>query len=348
MTVRTGALRSVAEPAGPAGRRDELASLLGAGPCRLGLLQGATPLHPAPRLSDRLRAEIYLKRDDLTGMGFGGNKLRALDYVIADALRDGYDSIVTGAGPQSNWTMLAALTALRYGLEPHIISYGQDQPPSGNLLLHRRLGVSVRFTGDPDKVSVDSEIAATADRLRAAGRHPYVIPRGGATSLGALGYVRASLELAWQLDELGIDPAQLWLATGSCGTQAGLVAGRALLGARYDVVGVTVSRPEAECRQRVSVLASGAAGCSRAMPERHRSIVRDGWIGPGYGIASAPGNAAIDLLARTEGIFLDPVFGAKAMAALIDGCRSGEVTGPVVFLVTGGGPSLFASENTPT
>ena len=240
--------------------------MLGDGPCRLGLLQGATPLHPAPRLSDRLRVEIYFKRDDLTGMGFGGNKLRALDYVIADALRHGYDSIVTGAGPQSNWTMLAALTALRYGLEPHIISYGQARPPSGNLLLHRRLGVSVRFTGDPDKASVDAEIAATADRLRAAGRHPYVIPRGGATSLGALGYVRASLELAWQLDELGIDPAQLWLATGSCGTQAGLVAGHGLLGARYDVVGVTVSRPEAECRQRISALASGAAGLLGSMP----------------------------------------------------------------------------------
>ena len=347
MTVRTRALRPVAEPVGPAGRRAELASMLGDGPCRLGLLQGATPLHPAPRLSDRLRAEIYLKRDDLTGMGFGGNKLRALDYVIADALRDGYDSIVTGAGPQSNWTMLAALTALRYGLEPHIISYGKDRRPSGNLLLHQRLGVSVRFTGDPDKVSVDAEIAATAGRLRAAGRHPYVIPRGGATPLGALGYVRASLELAWQLDELGIDPAQLWLATGSCGTQAGLVAGQGLLGAGYDVVGVTVSRPEAECRQRVSALASSAAGLLNGDAGKSPVIVRDGWIGPGYGIPSAPGNAAIDLLARTEGIFLDPVFGAKAMAALIDGCRSGEITGPVVFLVTGGGPTLFASENAP-
>jgi D-cysteine desulfhydrase len=243
--------------------------------------------------------------------------------------------------------MLAALTALRYGLEPHIISYGPDRPPSGNLVLHQRLGVSVRFTGDPDKVSVDAEIAATAGRLRAAGRHPYVIPRGGATPLGALGYVRASLELAWQLDELGIDPAQLWLATGSCGTQAGLVAGQGLLGAGYDVVGVTVSRPEAECRQRVSALASSAAGLLNGDAGKSPVIVRDGWIGPGYGIPSAPGNAAIDLLARTEGIFLDPVFGAKAMAALIDGCRSGQITGPVVFLVTGGGPTLFASESAP-
>jgi D-cysteine desulfhydrase len=347
MTMRARALRPVVDPAGPAGRREELASMLGNGPCRLGLLQEATPLHPAPRLSDRLRAEIYLKRDDLVGMGFGGNKVRALDYVIADALRDGYDSIVTGAGPQSNWSMLAALTALRYGLEPHIISYGPDRPPSGNLVLHQRLGVSVRFTGEPDKVSVDAEIAVTAGRLRAAGRHPYVIPRGGATSLGALGYVRASLELAWQLDELGIDPAQLWLATGSCGTQAGLVAGKGLLGAGYDVVGVTVSRPEAECRQRVSTLVSDAAGLLKGDVGEPPVIVRDGWVGPGYGTPSAPGNAAIDLLARTEGIFLDPVFGAKAMAALIDGCRSGQITGPVVFLVTGGGPTLFASENTP-
>ena len=328
-------------------RRDQLAAMLGGGPCRLGLLQGPTPLHPAPRLSDRLRVEILFKRDDLTGVGFGGNKLRALDYVIADALRHGYDSIVTGAGPQSNWTMLAALTAVRYGLEPHIISYGQARQPSGNLLLHQRLGVSVQFTGEPDKASVDAAIASTADRLRATGRHPYVIPRGGATPLGALGYVRASLELAWQLDEIGVEPAQVWLATGSCGTQAGLVAGHALLEARPDIVGVTVSRPESECRQRISALAAGAAALLGVDADRHRVIVRDGWIGPGYGIGSEPGDAAIDLLARTEGVFLDPVFGAKAMAALIDGCRSGEIAGPVVFMVTGGGPTLFASENLP-
>jgi len=322
----------------------DLTALLDNGPPRVGLLQAPTPLYRATRLSERLGSEILLKRDDLTGIGFGGNKIRALDYLLADALRQGCDSIVTGAGPQSNWTMLAALTAIGQGLEPYIISYGQPKLPSGNLLLHRRLGVRVQFTGDPDKASVDAATASTAERLRAEGRSPYVIPRGGATALGALGYLRASLEMAWQLEELGLEPAAVWLATGSCGSQAGLAAGQALLHTAQDVVGVTVSRPEAECVQRITDLAVQAARIVGAGPIRPRAIVRDGWIGPGYGVPSPAGDAAIDLLARAEGIFLDPVFGAKAMAALIMECRTGQVSGPVIFLVTGGGPTLFARE----
>lgn len=328
-------------------RRARLAALLDDGPPRMGLLTEPTPLRPAPRLSDRLRVEILFKRDDLTGLGFGGNKLRALDYLIAAALRSGCDSIVTGAGPQSNWTMLAALTAVRYGLEPHIVSYGRPRPPTGNLLLHRRLGVDVQFTGSEDKTSVDAAIDEAAHRLLARGRRPYVIPRGGATALGALGYVRASLELARQFDEFGAAPAALWLATGSCGTQAGLSLGRSLLGGFCQVLGVTVSRPEVECVQRISTLVAEAGGLLGIDAGDQCVAVRDGWIGPGYGLPSEPGGAAADLVMRTESIFLDPVFGAKAMAALVAACRAGEVTGPVVFLVSGGGPSLFAAEVAP-
>ena len=314
---------------GVARRCADLTAALDDGPPRTAFILGPTPLHLAPRLSDRLGVEIYLKRDDLTGLGFGGNKLRALEYLLADARAQGCDSVVTGAGPQSNWTMLAALSSIRLGLEPHIVSYGPPRPPTGKLLLQRRLGVAVHFTGDPDKTSVDSAIADTVDRLRAEGRRPYAIPRGGATALGALGYARASIEMCWQFTQLGIDPLAVWLPTGSCGTHAGLAAGQALLHTRYEVVGVTVSRPGIECEQRIHSMAT----------------VADGWIGPGYGLASPPGDAALDLVARTEGIFLDPVFGAKAMAALIDGCRAGSVAGPVVFLVTGGGPAIFAEGN---
>jgi D-cysteine desulfhydrase len=313
------------------------------GPARVDLVIAPTPLHPAPRLSGELGVELFFKRDDLTGAGLGGNKLRGLEYLVADALGQGCDSLVTGAGPQSNWTMLAALASMRYGIEPHIVCYGTAPGRAeGNLRLHRWLGVDVRFTRSAERPSVDAGIEAVTAGLRAAGRRPYPVPRGGATPLGALGYLRASQELAAQLAGLDQPPAGLWLATGSCGTQAGLLAGAALTGAAYQVVGVTVSRPAGECRRRVRDLAAAAAalaGVTAAIPE---PVVRDGWIGPGYGAPSAAGQAAARLVAVTEGVFLDPVFGAKAMAALIAESRAGRLHGPQVFLVSGGAPTLFA------
>ncbi len=311
------------------------------------LVIAPTPLHRAVRLSGELGVEVLFKRDDLTGAGLGGNKLRGLEFLIADALAQGCDSLVTGAGPQSNWTMLAALACLRHGIEPHIVCYGsgagqQAGRAEGNMRLHRWLGVDVRFTGIPERPSVDAGIAAVTAELRAAGRRPYPVPRGGATPLGALGYVRASVELAAQLAGRGEPPSGLWLATGSCGTQAGLLAGAALTTAPYQVVGVTVSRPAGECRDRVRELAAAAAALAGIGADIPEPDVRDGWIGPGYGTPSAAGQAAARLVAVTEGVFLDPVFGAKAMAALIDACRAGRVHGPQVFLVSGGAPTLFA------
>ena len=167
---------------------------------RVDLVIAPTPLQPARRLSHELGVELYFKRDDLTGAGLGGNKLRGLEYLIADALAHGCDSLVTGAGPQSNWTMLAALACLRCGIEPHIVCYGTaPSRTEGNLRLHRWLGVDVRFTGSAERSSVDAGIEAVAAGLRAEGRRPYAVPRGGATPLGALGYLRASQELAAQL-----------------------------------------------------------------------------------------------------------------------------------------------------
>ena len=308
---------------------------------RVPLVLEPTPLHPARRLSGELGVPVLLKRDDLAGTGLGGNKLRGLEYLIADALGRGCDCLVTGAGPQSNWTMLAALACLRYQIEPHVVCYGSSAADEGNMRLHRWLGVDVRFTGDPDRSSVDAGIEAAAAELRAAGRRPYPVPRGGATPLGALGYVRASVELAAQLAALGEQPSSLWLATGSCGTQAGLVAGAALTGAPYEVVGVTVSRPVAECRERVRALAAGTAALGGITAGLAGPAVLGGWIGPGYGAASAEGGKAARMIAAAEGIFLDPVFGAKAMAALIAECRAGRVRGTQVFLVSGGAPTLF-------
>jgi D-cysteine desulfhydrase len=309
---------------------------------RVPLVLEPTPLHPAPRLSAELGVPVLFKRDDLAGVGLGGNKLRGLEYLLADLREQGCDSLVTGAGPQSNWTMLAALTCLRHEIEPHVVCYGTGAPGEGNMRLLRWLGVDVRFTGDRDRSSVDAGIDTVAAELRAAGGRPYAVPRGGATPLSALGYVRASAELAAQLDELGEQPSALWVATGSCGTQAGLVAGAAMTAAPYEVVGVTVSRPVAESRARVLELAAGAAELAGLGSVIKEPNVLDGWIGLGYGVPSAAGQAAARLVAMTEGVFLDPTFGAKAMAALIAAGRAGRLRGTQVFLVSGGAPTLFA------
>lgn len=312
---------------------------------RVPLVAGPTPLVPTPRLSTEIDAEVWFKRDDLTGLGLGGNKVRGLEYLLGDALAKGCDCFVTGAGPQSNWAMLAALAARRCGLVPYLVFYGSATRPTGNLLLDELLGADVRFTGEFDRSSVDTAIDKLGAELSAAGRRPYVVPRGGATPLGAIGYVRASLELADQLLAGGLTPSQLWLATGSCGTQAGLIAGSRWLCSPYDVIGVTVSRPVDECIARISSLAAGTTALlGLPDPDVDSGAVVGGYLGPGYGQASPEGDAAARLVARTEGVFLDPVFGAKAMAALVDAARAGRVNGPVVFLVTGGAPTLFAGQ----
>ncbi|HEY2220948.1 1-aminocyclopropane-1-carboxylate deaminase/D-cysteine desulfhydrase [Actinomycetospora sp.] len=301
-----------------------------------------TPLHPAPRLSEAAGVEIWLKRDDLTGLGLGGNKVRGLEYLLGDALARGCDHLVTGGGPGSNWAMLAALAARLHGLRATLVCYGDEVPAVGNMALARTAGAGVRFTGDADRASVDRVVEEVADALRTAGAHPFALGRGGATPVGALGYATAAVELAGQLAAAELGPASFWLATGSCGTQGGLHAGVAWqrLGR---VVGVTVSRPAAECVERVSALARGVADLLGVPDTAGPPTVVDGHLGPGYGRRSEEGDAAAALVACTEGVFLDPVFAAKAMAGLLAAARRGEVVGPVVFLVSGGAPTLFTT-----
>ncbi|MFM9134333.1 MAG: 1-aminocyclopropane-1-carboxylate deaminase/D-cysteine desulfhydrase [bacterium] len=312
---------------------------------RVPLAVTPTPLRPAPRLSEELGAEIWFKRDDLLGLGLGGNKARPLEFLMGDALAQGCDVLVTGSGSQSNWSLLASLAARRCGLEAVVCLYG-DPPPEarGNLALHRLVGSRLVWTGDPSRESVDLRIAEIAAELESAGRHPYVVPRGGATPLGSLGYLLGSREIAEQCAAAGIADPTVWLATGSCGTQAGLVAGVGG-GILPRVIGVTVSRPVDECRERVLRLAVGAADLAGIAPPAHGNVeVVDGYLGPGYGYASPEGAAAAELALRTEGVFLDPPFCAKAMAALVDAAREGALTGPTVFLVSGGAPTLFVQD----
>jgi len=306
---------------------------------RLGTLP--TPLHPAPRLSEAVGVEIWLKRDDLTGLGLGGNKVRVLEFVLGDALQRGADTLITGGGPASNWVMLAALAARTRGLQPILVIYGEPAPLVGNLALAELAGAEIVFTGEEDRASVERGIDALAAQLRAQGRNPYLLGRGGATGVGALGYAAATLELVTQTREQNLTPSQLWLATGSCGTQAGLVAGQAWQHPGWAVHGVSVSRPVAECVARVATIAAETCALLEVAPWDSAPIVHSDAGDAEYGKRSAAADTAAELVARTEGVFLDPVFAAKGMAGLLAAAAAGQVSGPVIFLVTGGAPTLF-------
>ncbi len=319
-------------------------------PPRFPLALLPTPLLEAPRLSKALGGpRIFVKRDDLTGFGFGGNKVRGLEYYIADALAQNAEVIVTGAGPQSNHIRATSAAARVAGLD--VVAVMHDSRPTdaqGNLLLDELLGIQLRFTNDSNRALVDTEIENVADELRRAGRRPYVIPRGGASALGALGYLEAVREINSQVEALSVRPPPTWLvlATGSCGTQAGLIAGGKTYGAAYRILGVTVSRPVAECVERITRISREAAKLAGREIEvgPEEALVRDGFIGPGYGIPTPEGVEAIRLVAHTEGIFFDPTYTGKAMAGLMAEIKSGRIgkDETMVFLHTGGEPGLFA------
>lgn len=312
---------------------------------RLGFLP--TPLRPATKLGAAIGApEFWIKHDELIGFGFGGNKVRGLELLLADARAKGADAIVTGAGPQSNHVRATAAAAAHAGLPMTAIYWGEDPGvEQGNLRLTRMLGAQTRFTGNYERAQVDVGIAEAVRERLAAGQRPYAIPRGGACALGVLGHVLAAVELHEQCMTLGFEPGVIILAVGSGATLAGWLLGAAILGAPWRVEGVTVSRPAAEARARVQVLAAEAAALldmPAAVGEADVSV-HDGFIGAGYGVPSAEGNAAIALAARAQGVFFDPTYTGKALAglhALAAGRFAGR--GPVIFLQTGGEPALFA------
>ena len=308
-----------------------------------------TPLYRARNLEAALGPRcprIYLKRDDLTGLAFGGNKARKLEYLLADALANEATMLVTEGAVQSNHARITAAAAAIAGLRSVLVldaRHGSDI--AGNLLLDHLLGVEVRIV--PDKAARTALMASIGDELRASGERPYVIPTGGSVPIGAAGYVTMVAELLAQLVTCGEAPSRLYFATGSMGTQAGLVVGARAFSAPFDVYGVAVEHPVETLIVDGATLANGTAellGIDQCFGGG--DIVIDGaFIGADYGVPTAEGMEAIRLLARTEAVFLDPVYSGKAMAALISHARAGDLdpNEAVVFLHTGGGPSLFAT-----
>ncbi len=316
---------------------------------RLSLMAGPTPLLPADRLSAALGGpRIWLKRDDLIPAAFGGNKVRALDLIAADALRTSADALVTGAGPLSNHVRASAAVAARAGMRCVAVYWGSaPSMAEGNHRLTRMLGADIRFTCDWDRPSVDRGLAAAAAEIAAKGGRPYAIPRGGACPLAVLAHVLAVRETLDQCAAMGVAPTCVVMAAGGGATLAGWLLGGALFGAPWRIEAVTVSRPAEEVRAKAGALASEAAaliGCAAEL-DRAAFAIHDGFIGDGYGRTSPEGQAAIVMAARTEAVFLDPVYTGKAMAGYCGLLAQGRFANieDVLFLHTGGAPTLFTS-----
>ena len=318
-----------------------------------------TPLTDAVRLREVLGGpsacpRILIKRDDLTGLGLGGNKARKLEYLIADAVERGARTIVTTGAVQSNHARMTAAAACLAGLRCVLVLTSRHEHPAveGNLLLDHLFGADVRFVPGQDPmlaVGRDAEmVAEVVHEEEASARSPYVIPIGGSSPVGAMGYVSGTAELVAQLRAMGCRPSRLYYASGSRGTQAGLTLGSKLSDAPYALWGVAVSAGEAEKIERAKKAANDAAALL-GVPARvdHADLFTDqAFIGEGYGIPTEAGLEAIDLLARTEAILLDPVYTSKGFSALLRHVRSGDIpaSDTVVFLHTGGAPALFTRD----
>jgi L-cysteate sulfo-lyase len=304
-----------------------------------------TPVEELSRLRAALGGgpRLLVKRDDAIGFAFGGNKVRKMQLVAADAERQGCDTLITSGGVQSNHCRVTAATAARLGMGCVIVANGAPpQKPTGNALLNRLLGADVRYVAT--RADRAPAVEAAAEELRRAGKHPYVIPVGASIPLGAAAYALAVRELLAQIDP----PDVIVHSTSSGGTQAGLVVGCALAGVETRVIGISADEPGESLAREIGRIIEGLIELVRIrtldLTIALATEVIDGFVGEGYGISTEASREALELTARTEAIFLDHTYTAKAMAGLIHSVRSGELRSEqtVLFWHTGGQVSLFA------
>lgn len=313
---------------------------------RLALLP--TPLVEVPRLAAQLGGpRLWMKRDDQTGLGLGGNKVRKLEFLVGEARAQGCDTLVTSGAIQSNHCCQTAAAAAAVGLEC-VLALGGEEPTgalNGNLLLDRLFGATVRWCGARRK---GEEVPAILEELRRSGRHPYEIPYGGSNEVGAMGFVAAMSELGTQLRALRLRSASIVVASSSGGTQAGMVVGANLFRLRVRIVGIAIDKAEAGegmHEERLADLARRLA-LRLGMSDRYtpgQFNVRTGYLGGGYGVIGELEQNAITLAARTEGVVLDPVYTGRAMGGLVDLIQGGAFAHDeaIVFWHTGGTPALF-------
>ena len=314
-----------------------------------------TPLEPMENLTRLLGGPtLYVKRDDCTGLATGGNKARKLEFLIADALARAADTVLTVGAIQSNHVRQTAAAAARSGLKCHVLlerpidEPDEDYEHNGNFLLDHLLGAEIHYR--PAGTDMGAAMEEVAEGLRRDGAKPYLIPAGGSNPVGALGYVNCALEILQQANDMGVRVDHVVHATGSNGTQAGLVVGFEGTNSGIPVTGFTVRRPRAEQEELALGLSNDLAGFVGLKGEIPRSAVtaNSDYVGPGYGKPTPSMIEAVRLTAAHEGILLDPVYSGKCMAGLIDLIRKGAFTrnDTVVFVHTGGAAAMFAYRRT--
>lgn len=317
-----------------------------------------TPFEPLPGLTERLARPggggpvLWIKRDDCTGLAGGGNKTRKLEYLLGDALAADADTLVTQGAVQSNHVRQTAAAAAKFGMKCEIIleertgSKAVDYTRSGNVLLDQLLGARIRSV--PGGTDMNAELARVAAEVSDAGGKPYVIPGGGSNVIGALGYVECALELVAQANEMGLEIDRIVTATGSAGTHAGLVAGLAVMGADIPVLGIGVRAPKDAQEANVYRLARETAALlgHEDRVTREMVVADCDYVGAGYGLIDQGVIDALAMIARSDGILLDPVYTGKAMKGLIALSNQGAFDGEtVVFLHTGGAQGLFGYQS---
>lgn len=313
-----------------------------------------TPLEPMENLTKHLGGpKLWIKRDDCTGLSTGGNKTRKLEYLMAEAMAQKADTVITQGATQSNHARQTAAIAAKLGLTCHILledrtGYADEAYTlSGNVLLDQLHGASI--SKRPGGADMQKEMEILAEDLKKKGKRPYVIPGGGSNPVGALGYVNAALELLAQATAMGLKIDHVVHATGSAGTQAGLVAGLAMLNSQIPVLGIGVRAPKD--RQEANVFALAEKTCAHVgVPgavKREHVVANCDYVGQGYGLPTEGMVEALKLVAKLEGILLDPVYSGKGMAGLIDLIKKGHFKKDetVVFLHTGGAVGLFGYPN---
>lgn len=309
-----------------------------------------TPLEPMKRLSEHLGGpNIWIKRDDCTGLAGGGNKTRKLEFLMADAVEKGADTVITQGATQSNHARQTAAIAAKLGLACHILledrtgMQDDDYNYNGNVMLDQLFGSPL--TKFPAGTDMNGAMERVAEELRQSGKKPYIIPGGGSNEIGALGYVNCALELLTQANDRSLKIDEVVHATGSAGTQAGLVTGLAASNSRIPVLGIGVRVPQDIQETNVFKLCERTAdflGISGAV-KREDVRANCNYVGRGYGFPAESTIEAIELFAKMEGILLDPVYSGKGAAGMIDLIRKGHYTKEqnIVFLHTGGAQALF-------
>jgi D-cysteine desulfhydrase/L-cysteate sulfo-lyase len=350
--LRTKTLERITRPLSPAEIRERFVH---AEVPRVPLALLPTPLQEAPRLARELGiGRLLIKRDDLTGLAFGGNKVRNLEFRLAEAVQQGADVFIAGLEAQSNSARVSTAAANVLGMQSILVLRDDERQQGwqGNLLVDRLLGAEVRFVATEERATasttMDDALRATAQEVRRAGKTPYVMNHSATFATGsALAYLLCSLEIVEQSEALGADPTHLYMCSGNKG-HAGLILGRKLLGRSYRTIAISQHHAD----DRVSGALEGARDALAMLGwqlDLDESDVEsyDDYVETAYGDPSPGGLAAMQLAARTEGLILDPIYTAKAMAGLIDHARR-ELIGPhstVVFVHTGGLPALFAFNN---